>query len=335
MKKGVGLYQLRMGETSERIILQLLVDGEWHRYQELLQKTGLSTATLSKHLKRLEGCRLIERRMNGRTYPPPVFYRLNPIIAHYARGLKDEEIEGFLSEVLEFSQVTPYYAILIGLAFERGLTADRIFEGLAKFNLFKSKEEFQEVLNRLEKAHLITRSAKGWELTFPSLVVIAGRFAPYDELDKIAKAYNDTWLIFQEWEDLTGDKEIKEKICLSLRMAADLFEKLGLSLTLPKRFMRLLDMGAENPELLKFLFFSPQAIKEATLRVLYLENVFRFGLKIETSPPNVDIWLVKLWKICVRNQNLRRFLEICFEEEEQKIENLRKFKKWLLEDILE
>ncbi|MEM3378682.1 MAG: winged helix-turn-helix transcriptional regulator [Candidatus Bathyarchaeia archaeon] len=74
---GKGEYQIKLARSARQKILALLRDGEWHRYSELKQKTALSTATLSKHLKELERG-IIERQIDitSKEYPPPVSYRL-------------------------------------------------------------------------------------------------------------------------------------------------------------------------------------------------------------------------------------------------------------------
>jgi len=76
-ERGIGSSQIRMMKTAEQKILKVLQDGEWHRYQNLQQQTGLSTATLSKHLKDLEKG-IVERRLDqgSNEYPPPVYYRI-------------------------------------------------------------------------------------------------------------------------------------------------------------------------------------------------------------------------------------------------------------------
>ena len=76
-RKGIGRYQKDLSWDSEKQILNVLSDGKWHRYQEIKEATKLSTATLSKHLKRLEKG-LVEKRIDLQSgeYPYPVYYRL-------------------------------------------------------------------------------------------------------------------------------------------------------------------------------------------------------------------------------------------------------------------
>jgi Predicted transcriptional regulators len=80
VKRGLGDTQLNAFKTAKNKILEVLKDGEWYRYSELTEKTRLSTATLSKHLKELEKG-IVERRVGveNAEYPPPVNYRLKPV----------------------------------------------------------------------------------------------------------------------------------------------------------------------------------------------------------------------------------------------------------------
>lgn len=96
MEKGVGDYQIRKAQTSEKQILEILSDGEWHRYQEIQKITRLSTATLSKHLKRLEKS-LIEKRLDLETgtYPYPVYYRLRPEVFPKIKPFKPDFTENY------------------------------------------------------------------------------------------------------------------------------------------------------------------------------------------------------------------------------------------------
>jgi len=88
--KGIGTYQIGKSRTSEKEILNVLTDGEWHRYQEMQQLTRLSTATLSKHLKRLENG-IVEKRLDleSGAYPYPVYYRLKPSLTEANREWKE------------------------------------------------------------------------------------------------------------------------------------------------------------------------------------------------------------------------------------------------------
>jgi hypothetical protein len=90
VKKGVGDWQLGKIEVANQTIMKILLDGKWHRYQELLETTGLSSATLSKHLKELEkGIAEKEMRLESGEYPYPVYYRMKK--KHQALLSKEQE----------------------------------------------------------------------------------------------------------------------------------------------------------------------------------------------------------------------------------------------------
>ncbi|MEM3640702.1 MAG: ArsR family transcriptional regulator [Candidatus Bathyarchaeia archaeon] len=80
---GMGVKQQRDASKNRKLILSILLDGQWHRHREIWEKTKLSPTTLSKHLKELEKG-IIERKIDTESgeYPPPVYYRLKPRTAH-------------------------------------------------------------------------------------------------------------------------------------------------------------------------------------------------------------------------------------------------------------
>lgn len=75
MKKGKGEHQKNMELRAELKLLNILKDLKWHQYSELASKTRLSSATLSKHLKRHV---LLEKRVDTTSgkYPYPVYYKV-------------------------------------------------------------------------------------------------------------------------------------------------------------------------------------------------------------------------------------------------------------------
>ena len=77
-KKGLGKYHVDKSRQTAKTILSVLGD-EWLRYGEIVRRTGFSTATVSKHLKRLEKSNLVHKRidMNSGEYPYPVYYRIS------------------------------------------------------------------------------------------------------------------------------------------------------------------------------------------------------------------------------------------------------------------
>jgi DNA-binding HxlR family transcriptional regulator len=89
LNKGLRQYQTEKAMESQISILKVLsYDEDLHQYGELKEKTRLSDATLSKQLKQLKEMNLIERKLDteSRKYPPPVYYRLNPVYANAFRG---------------------------------------------------------------------------------------------------------------------------------------------------------------------------------------------------------------------------------------------------------
>ncbi|MEM3699706.1 MAG: winged helix-turn-helix domain-containing protein [Candidatus Bathyarchaeia archaeon] len=162
MEKGVGEYQIKKAQTSEKQILEILSDGKWHRYQELLAKTKLSTATLSKHLKRLEKG-LIEKRLDLESgeYPYPVYYRLKPDL-HF-EAIKEWR-DFLLKEITATKVNVPEYYIeflnqLVGLqALENlkyyfGVTeSEQIFEQLLEFQVLSVYREAIYTLREKLKA---------------------------------------------------------------------------------------------------------------------------------------------------------------------------------------
>lgn len=78
VERGVGEYQIRKAEKSRTLIVNALANGKWEQYNKVVRKTGLSTATVSKYLKKLEEEREIEKKIDIKSgkYPYPVHYRL-------------------------------------------------------------------------------------------------------------------------------------------------------------------------------------------------------------------------------------------------------------------
>jgi len=112
LNKGLRQYQTEKAIESQVSILKVLsYDEDLHQYSELKEKTKLSDATLSKQLKQLKEIKLIERKLDTESgkYPPPVFYRLNPIYVTAFRGAitmdkhKKRDIEHYIKTQLSFS----------------------------------------------------------------------------------------------------------------------------------------------------------------------------------------------------------------------------------------
>jgi DNA-binding HxlR family transcriptional regulator len=89
MQKGIGEYQIKKAKASKKEILKVLQDGKWHRYNEIKEATGLSSATLAKHLQELTNG-IVEKKLDleSKEYPYPVLYRLKPFVFEKAKPLE-------------------------------------------------------------------------------------------------------------------------------------------------------------------------------------------------------------------------------------------------------
>ena len=90
--KGYGRQQKSDYEKATRKIIEVLTDGKRHRYNDLLKETGLSTATLTRHLKELKGIVLKYVDDKSGVYPYPVYYSLK-------RSLS--QIDNFIKKTME------------------------------------------------------------------------------------------------------------------------------------------------------------------------------------------------------------------------------------------
>lgn len=99
MERGWGDFQLKKANTSQSKILRVFMDSNEHRYNELLEKTGLSTATLSKHLRKLEQQGKIKKEVDVESgkYPYPVLYRLTPDKMKFQ--ITKQELKDFIDDI--------------------------------------------------------------------------------------------------------------------------------------------------------------------------------------------------------------------------------------------
>lgn len=79
-------------------------DGEIS-WSELLKKSRLGKATLSRHLKRLESLGLVQRRVDSSTYPPTVFYKR--IKEHPALAMPFEVWRAWIGEYPPSREASP------------------------------------------------------------------------------------------------------------------------------------------------------------------------------------------------------------------------------------
>jgi DNA-binding HxlR family transcriptional regulator len=78
-------------QYNQELILFALLDGQWHRNMELIEKTKLTPRTLSKHLRKLERqLQWIQRKEDTESgaYPHPVLYKAKDITIKYTKVLK-------------------------------------------------------------------------------------------------------------------------------------------------------------------------------------------------------------------------------------------------------
>jgi len=118
-KRGLGDKQVAATRRAKEKILSVLKNGELLRYKEIQERTGLSTATLTKHLKELEKG-IIERYedLETKEYPTPVYYKFNPYMLWEKKSLeaifvplKEENFE----EKKSVSSFVEYLDVQMGL----------------------------------------------------------------------------------------------------------------------------------------------------------------------------------------------------------------------------
>ena len=177
-----------------------------------------------------------------------------------------------------------------------------------------------------------------WKLTFSGIMVALAETMqkPLNEsnkdIDCIAQAQEDKWLIFQEWSYLAEDPEIKDVLLNSLSV----FLAENSNVRLLRNFRYLKDWPKLWPN--KEVFKDVHALREELLRkmvttaALDLEMVFEHG----AVPPwiyklgNENAVLVRLWKLSMENEKLRKFLKEQFEYEDCRHRIIKEFQNWLL-----
>jgi DNA-binding transcriptional ArsR family regulator len=144
VKKGVGAYQVDRALTAFQTIMKTLMDGQWHRYQELQAKTGLSSATLSKHLKELEkGVAEKKILLESGKYPYPVVYRIKEQYQHLLKGNN-------LPDVPTLNRKTKTDTIMFGEEVREYLRSaaqalnKTVNEALSIYEVDKNPEAFQQ-----------------------------------------------------------------------------------------------------------------------------------------------------------------------------------------------
>ena len=141
VKQGIG----KIKQKPTQKIIEVLNDENWHRYKELQDKTELSTATLSKHLKELEKG-IVERHLDADSveYPPPVRYHLRQ---EYKPTQGNPVNSGVLAKrskyITDFGQLDNYWREFISE------TIPNIMFLLQKhFQVHKQSEQSREAFNQ-------------------------------------------------------------------------------------------------------------------------------------------------------------------------------------------
>ncbi len=77
VERGVGEHQIKRAQQAESVLLKNIPQQSWIRYKDIVEKTKLSTATVSKYLKTLEKSGYIEKKVDIKSgeYPYPAIYK--------------------------------------------------------------------------------------------------------------------------------------------------------------------------------------------------------------------------------------------------------------------
>ena len=141
VKRGLGLVQIERSNDSQSSILNTISDGEWHRYNEIVVKSGLSTATVSKHLKKMENG-LIEKQIDIESgkYPYPVSYRVKTELAGYLPTKEDQkELPETMSSIINGNLARAYFLIMSQVMVSHTIKLSKtLFEGEISPDVFKT-----------------------------------------------------------------------------------------------------------------------------------------------------------------------------------------------------
>jgi DNA-binding PadR family transcriptional regulator len=77
--RGFGDDQITRTKKAKTTVLKALEDGEWHRFNEIVEITKMSPATVSKYLKGFKKEVEKKRDLRSGKYPIPVFYKLTEL----------------------------------------------------------------------------------------------------------------------------------------------------------------------------------------------------------------------------------------------------------------
>jgi DNA-binding HxlR family transcriptional regulator len=77
--RGFGDDQIKRTKKAKTTVLKAMEDGKWHRFNEVVEITKMSSATVSKYLKTFKEEVEKKRDLRSGKYPIPVFYKLTEL----------------------------------------------------------------------------------------------------------------------------------------------------------------------------------------------------------------------------------------------------------------
>lgn len=163
-----------------------------------------------------------------------------------------------------------------------------------------------------------------WGITFLGIMAYM-RNASIKEIDQIAKVHKDKWIVFQEWDYLSRDSEIKNLVIRGiLRYAGEH----GLEIPKPN-FTHLKEVSKTTQIIMRYIGGSLEELykKEATECAFYLDIIFKYKAWLpwlEKGKHKIN----KLWHALLLNPSIRQYIMKRFEEEKIRIEILKKYESF-------
>jgi predicted transcriptional regulator len=234
------------------------------------------------------------------------------------------------------------FEILKLLALKREIYQSEMAEmvGTSYRNLIRQLQLLGKVglirIVRKEPSQKRGRERHVWALTFRGLLSYLTAKGPKlrtdMEIDQIAEANKDKWLIFQEWEDLTRDLKVKEQL-LSNICEVIFDDTVQSSITEVDEDSELLEVEAEiygGSEVGRWLrdWYGDYLERHTTMAAL--------GLALILEEAAVVPWIMEkkneniLWETALKNKNVRERIEIEFMLENDRHKKIKIFRDWLL-----
>lgn len=173
-----------------------------------------------------------------------------------------------------------------------------------------------------------------WQLTFAGIMsVLASSDIRSKEIDRIARIHSNKWIIFQEWEDLTRNPDVKQMLIIGLlhfAVQSPAILKPKEASTWANYIESLGEAGADFQQT-----STSHLDRDATLSALILEPVIESG----AVPPwiyeskNQSNKLIRLWKTAYENPNIRSFIIREFAFENKRHQEVQKFQDWLTKKL--